>query len=124
MSQEEIIFNLIFFIVVFILAFIVILLANKYKLKKRKTKDIMELSYIKNKFKIDIKKLNIKKEIIIISILDSFIISFVATFISILKIHYIWQILIGFIILVALIYSIYELYGRHLKKKLQKEETN
>ena len=51
------------------------------------------------------------------SIIDAFIISFVTTFITIIKLDTIWQILIGFVLLFVLIYAFYEIYGRHLINK-------
>ena len=56
-----------------------------------------------------------------ICILDAFIISFVGTFITILPVKFGWQFLIGFVLLFALIYALFEIYGRHLVNKgLQK----
>ena len=45
------------------------------------------------------------------------------TVISNIDLYIVWQLLIGFVLLFALIYSLYEIYGRHLVKKgYQKKE--
>ena len=56
------------------------------------------------------------------SIMNAFIISFVATFITAIEIGTIWQMLIGFILLFGLIYSFYEIYGRHLVNQEKRKE--
>ena len=52
------------------------------------------------------------------AIINAFIISSVVTIISNIKLKMMWQLLIGFVLLFALIYSLYEIYGRHLIKKV------
>ena len=49
--------------------------------------------------------------------MNAFIISFTVVVLYILDLFIIWQFLIGFILLVGLIYSIYEIYGNILVKK-------
>ena len=53
--------------------------------------------------------------------INSFIISFVASFVMLIPLNMIWQFVIGFAMLLALIYSFYEIYGRHLAKKYKKD---
>lgn len=120
------------FILVFIVDYFFInrkkltLIKNKgvtKKGKKKKIKNIGELDYIIAKFKIDFKKINSDKAIIWISLINSFIISIVSFIIMIIPLKLMWQMLIAFALLFCLIYSLYEIYGRHLKK-LQSKNDN
>lgn len=77
---------------------------------------IGEMNYLVYKFKLDRKKINYKKEIRVIAALNSFIISSVGTFVTCLDIPLFLQLGIGFVLLFALIYALYEIYGRHLLK--------
>ena len=70
-----------------------------------------------SKFKLDKKKLNYKSCILCISLINAFIISFVSTVISAIPTKIVWQLLVGFVLIFALIYSMYEIYGRILVKK-------
>lgn len=120
---------------VFILVFLVdYFFINKRKLeliknkgvtkrgKKKKIKNIGELDYMIAKFKLDFKKINMDRAIIWITLINSFIITLVSFIIMIIPLKIIWQMLIAFVLLFSLIYSLYEIYGRYLKK-IQKEST-
>ncbi|MCI8670868.1 MAG: hypothetical protein HFI36_02380 [Bacilli bacterium] len=99
------------------------LITNKGKNKKgknKKIKNIGELDYLIMKFKLDKKKINQNKAIFWIAIINSFIISSVSCVIMLIPLKLMWQMLIAFALLFALIYSIYEIYGRHLKKEEEK----
>ena len=100
-------------------------LVNKRKLKlinnKGKNKTIGELDYLIIKFKLKEKKLNKDRVIFWIAIINSFIISFVSSVVMLLDIPIVFQLLIAFVLLFSLIYSLYELYGRHLKKLEEKK---
>lgn len=84
--------------------------------KKKKIKNISEIDYLVAKFKLDKKKLNKDRVIIWISLINSFIISIVSSVIMLMPFKIMWQLLIAFALLFSLIYSLYEIYGRHLKK--------
>jgi hypothetical protein len=94
---------------------------NLRKVKKKKIDNIGEMNYLIAKFKLDKTKINYKKEIKYISLINSFIISSVGTFVTTLDIAIFLQLLLGFVLLFALIYSLYEIYGRHLEKKLRRD---
>ena len=99
------------------------LITNKGKNKKgknKKIKNIGELDYLIMKFKLDKQKINQNKAIFWIAIINSFIISSVSCVIMLIPLKLMWQMLIAFALLFALIYSIYEIYGRHLKKEEEK----
>lgn len=119
---------------VFILVFIVdYFFINKKKLtliknkgvakngKKKKIKNIGELDYLIAKFKLNFKNIDTDRSIIWISLINSFIISVVSFIIMIIPLKIMWQMLIAFALLFSLIYSLYEIYGRHLKKLQQKD---
>jgi len=84
--------------------------------KKKKAKNISELDYLVSKFKLNKAKLNEEKVIIWISLINSFIIAITSSIIILLPFKLMWQMLIAFIMLFGLIYALYEIYGRHLKK--------
>lgn len=94
----------------------------KKKTKKNKKKhkyefNIMELSYLINKFKLDVNKMDMLYVLKWISFLDAFIISFTSAVIIIIPLGIMWQFLIGFVMVFGLIYAIYEIFGRYLVKK-------
>jgi len=89
----------------------------KLKKKNKKNNEIMEISYLIYKFKLDKKKVLLKPTAMWCSLINGFIISVTVTVISNIKLHIAWQLLIGFALVFGLIYSIYEIYGRHLVKK-------
>lgn len=119
------------FILVFLIDYFLInkkklnLIKNKGKTKKGKTKKIKnigELDYVIAKFKLDFKKIDTEKAIIWISLINSFIISLVSFIIMIIPLKIAWQMLIAFALLFGLIYSLYEIYGRHLKRLQNKNK--
>jgi len=93
---------------------------SKKKLKSKnndKNNELMELSYLIAKFKLSKEKLPMNKLLLGISLVNAIIISFVAVVVIIIDIHITLQLAIGFVLLFALIYSLYELLGRYLVKK-------
>ncbi len=111
------IYDILFFLVLFLIVFVVNYLSSIRKIKKHKTNKIELLNYLIRRFRLDKTKIKPFKIILVISLINAFIISFVTTFITILDISFLWQIMIGFVLLFGLIYSLYEIYGRYLVKK-------
>lgn len=109
--------NLYFFGVLLIVFFVIMYFISRRKLKKNKLDSIGDINYLIIKFKLDKKKINYKKLILIDSAINAFIISFTCTIISVLPIDLIWQLLIGFVILFLMIFLIYEIVGRICIKK-------
>lgn len=118
---------------VFIILMVVVFLVDYYFINKRKlalinskgvtkkgkqktVKSISEIDYLVAKFKLNKKKLNKEKAIIWISLINSFIISIVSSIIMLMPFKIMWQMLIAFVLLFGLIYALYEIYGRYLKK--------
>ena len=96
--MEQIIYDILFFLIVFAIIF-----------------TINYLVYLR--FNLDSKKINARRMILAISLINAFIISLVSTVITKLNIAIIWQFMIGFVLLFGLIYSLYEIYGKYLIKK-------
>lgn len=86
------------------------------KVNKKGPRKIGEVEYLVYKFKLDRKKLNYQSLKIMIPLLNSFIITFVTFIIELIPVKIVFKLLIGFVLLTALIYAIYEIYGRHLLK--------
>ena len=94
------------------------LVSKKKRSKKNEIENEMtELAYLITKFKLDKSKLPLNNLLIVISLTNACIISIVAVVVMLLDIFIIFQLVIGFILLIALIYSLYELIGRYLVKK-------
>ena len=105
-----------FFAIMFLLVLILTYVLNLKRYKKKKLKSIGEINYLVMKFNLDIDRLPVRKMLLPISILDSLIMAFTASFITLLPIALIWQLMLGFVLLFALIYALYEIYGRHYVK--------
>ncbi len=133
--MNEYLLSIYIFIVLFIIVFLVdYFLINKRKLnlikkggvtkkgKKKKIKSISEIDYISMKFKLDSKKLNMDKMIIVISLINAFIISIVSSIVMLMPFAIMWQLIVAFALLFGLIYALYEIYGRHLKHKEEKKK--
>lgn len=132
--MNEYLLSLYIFMALFMIVFVVdYFLINKRKLnliknkgvtkkgKRKKIKNISEVDYLSAKFKLDTKKLDMDKMIIIISIINAFIISIVSSVIMLMPFAIMWQMIIAFALLFGLIYALYEIYGRHLKHKEERK---
>ena len=120
MSRELaalIVFGLLFIIVFVFDYFFVKRRYLKKKKKGRKKSELIEIAYLVGKFQIDIDKVKMNKLLIVTSLINAFIIALVSVTILLIRINIFLQLIIGFILLLALIYSLYEILGRHLIKK-------
>ncbi len=112
--------SLILFGISYIILFIIyIIFFYLFGLKKKTILKSIQVEYITSKFKIDKKKLKPKKIGLIISFIDPLIISLTSTIVSLPKWNYVIELLLGFVLLMAFIYSIYEIVGRILKRKVK-----
>ena len=89
--------------------------------KKKKEVEVGELNYLVYKFKLDKNKLNWKSLAIMIPLINAFIMSLVVSILELIPLNLIFKVLIAFVLLFSLIYSLYEIYGRYLKNKQEKE---
>lgn len=115
-----------------ILVFMLIFLCNYFlvykrgyklivkKKKKKRTKNLEEfigISYLVLKYNVDLNKCNLNYLFLSLSFINAFIITIVFIIISMLSWNLSMSMLLGFVLLFGLIYAIYELLGRYLKKK-------
>ncbi len=106
---------LIYFFASYILTFIFYSFVINRKKSKRRP---MEMDYILTKFNIDGRKINLNTLRWILNIVNPFIVSL--TFLVVMSIDsFILGIVIGFVVMILLIYSIYEIIGRFLKGKVK-----
>lgn len=115
--KEKIIINVIYFVVSYLIIFLLysLVINRKKKSYKDATKQ-MDVLYLVNKFKLNTKKTKYNTLKWITNIINPLIISI--TFIIVTNIKsFILGIMIGFLVMMMLIYSIYEIIGRILKKK-------
>ena len=94
---------------------------NKIKKKKDKTPEVGELNYLVYKFKLNKDKLNWKSLATMISLINSFIMALVVSILELIPVKTIFKLMIAFVLLFALIYALYEIYGRYLKNKQERE---
>ena len=109
--------ELILFILTFLLIFIIyeLFLVRKAKKDKRRKKPI-EVNYLIGKYNLDINKLNYRRLLNIISVVSAFDISLVVTIVSLFN-NFIFQLLVGFVLIMLLIIVSYDIVGRIYKKK-------
>ena len=115
--KEKIIINIIYFVVSYLIIFLLysLVINRKKKSYKDATKQ-MDILYLVNKFKLNTKKTKYNTLKWITNIINPLIISI--TFIIVTNIKsFTLGIMIGFLVMMMLIYSIYEIIGRILKKK-------
>ena len=115
--KEKIIINVIYFVVSYLIIFLLysLVINRKKKSYKDATKQ-MDILYLVNNFKLNTKKTKYNTLKWITNIINPLIISI--TFIIVTNIKsFILGIMIGFLVMMMLIYSIYEIIGRILKKK-------
>lgn len=94
-----------------------ITVSKSKKKKKKEAREIIEIRYLVLTYNLNKEKLLKPSIILLISILDALIIT--GVFLVVVHIPYaiIWQLLAGFVLLLGLIYSIYNILGRILVKK-------
>lgn len=109
---EMILFFVFSFIIVFLLH---ILIINRGRKTYKEGKKITEIHYLVYKYKLDMRKIKYNSLKWATTIANSLIVAFAATVVSIVN-GLLWQILIGFALLVILILPTYEIIGRHYQK--------
>ena len=87
------------------------------KKKKKEAREIIEIRYLMITYNLKKEKLLTRNIILLISVIDAFIICSVFLVIGFIPYAIIWQLMVGFVLLLGLIYSIYNILGRILVKK-------
>ena len=114
------------YIMVFILAFLIVfifysIMFSRKKIKN-KEKNVAEVNFLIKKYNLDIRKIKYKNLLFTISIINSTIIALAFTAVFYVE-NYLISLLIGFILLIILTYSLYEIVGRHYEKKGSKKDV-
>ena len=109
--------DLMFFLISFVIIFGVLL--TNYYLKKQKGNLGLskEFTLLKSKFKLTKKDINEEKLGLVFVLVNALIISSTGTITTMLDVDYIWQMAIGFLILMIQIYLIYSLIGKIILRK-------
>lgn len=111
--MEYVIYFLISFIIVYLFYFLTVILQKKRYDKFKKSNQVM---YFVKKYKLNVNKINIKKFINIIALVNSFIIALV--FASVIKIKSnLLMLLVGLILLIPLMLVCYHFIGKYLQKE-------
>ncbi len=110
-------FSVIFFGILFVVFYLLYYFIFDDMLKKEKYTKISELVFLTRKFNLDKKKMDYKKCLNGVAIINAFIIAITATLVDLIKIDIIFVLGIAFVILMGLIFICYMLYGKYLNKK-------
>ena len=116
--KSTILLFIISYLIIFIFYFIIFYL---YGLKKKNILKSMQVEFLKVRFGFSNKDLKPKKIGLIICFIDPLIISLTGTIVTLPKWNYVLELLLGFVILMALIYSFYEILGRIMKVMVKKK---
>lgn len=115
--------SIILFAISYVIFFIIYLIFYYFRgLKKKTILDSLQVEFLKVRFGFKNKELKPKKIGLIVTFVDPLIISLTGTIVSLPKWNYILELLLGFVLLVALIYSFYEIIGRIIRRKVDKNE--
>ena len=114
-----------FYVELFLLLFVVLFVFFKVffaiKIRRKKLANVTSIAFFVRRYKLDRKKMKIKKFLGGISFINALIIAFVGTLVMYLdiiwKMNYFIELLVGFLLMFFLLYALYEIYGRKLKKK-------
>ncbi len=112
--MESIILFTISYVIIFILYLILFYIIG---LKKKRILSSMQIEFLKIRFNLKNSDFNPKKIGLVITIIDPLIISLTATIVSLPKWNYIITMLLGFVVLLGLIFSFYEIIGRIITRK-------
>lgn len=115
--REILITNCIYFVVSYLILFLIyVFVINKRRTVYKDGKKYLEINYIVNKFNLDMRKIKYNNLKWTLTFINPLIMSI--TFIVVINVkNTILSLVIGFLVMMALIYSIYEIIGRIYKKK-------
>lgn len=115
--MNDVLINLIYFLASYLIIFLIyVCVINRKKKTYTDAGKQMETNYLVSKFNLDRRKTKYTTIKWCINIINPFIISFTFVTVSNIK-SYSLVILVAFVIMVVLVYSLYEIVGRILKKK-------
>ena len=111
------------FMLMFLLVYLFnVFYVNKFKRDYNKLKKNDPIVIFVLRYDLSLKKLNYVYLINILGIINSFIIAFTATIITNID-SIVWSLIVCFVVLCVLVYSLYEIAGRYFKKLEKKEKV-
>ena len=118
MNKENTIIAVIFFAIMVLFFYFrnVLKLANQKK-KRKKDSEIIEVKYLCITNDIDRNKLLNHKMMIVFSIINAIIVDFVFIIVMLIKVPIFVRFIIGLVLFLGLIYSIYGILGKYLLKR-------
>ena len=116
-------FHLLLFIVVFLVVYFVFKLIFDDALRRDK-KNIKEIGVAKKVFHLDEKKIDNKKLLNGVSIINAFIVAITFIVVDLIGLDKAYWLAIAFVIIIALIFICYSIYGKILYKKWGKDEDD
>ena len=122
--MKEVLYILLEYAIAYILVFILyFFIFVKKKTKYNQNKVPVEFYYLVSLYRLDQKNINYKKFIYATAFINTFII--VTTYIIISKLlkHWIWQLLVGIVLIILLIIICYGLLGRYYQKRGKKKNV-
>ena len=121
--MDVILINLFYFVGLFMLSYILYsVFLNKNRKEYSKLKKNDEVKFFIARYNLNMKKTNYKDVLRSVTIMNCIIISFAATIIFNIE-SIIWSVLVSFIVVVALTYSLYEIVGRYYKRKEDRKDV-
>ena len=126
--MDKVLQEIILFLFTYIFVFLVYLLfivrrAKRKKNGKKKPKEPLEVTYLVNRYGLDLKKVDYDKLLTVISLVSSFDIALIVSIILSIKI-FILEIIVGFISMMGIILLSYHLvYLVYKKKGMIKDDT-
>ena len=115
--MEELLLFMMSFVLIFVLYQIFIILPAKKRIKSgNNKKELLEVKYLENIYKIDLKKIKYEQLIQICALVSSFDISLAVTFVCMVD-RLLLELLVGFLSVIILIVVSYHLVYLFYKKK-------
>lgn len=112
MNKETLIVSIVAFIIIFIFCYI----SDLRKLKAKKD-NILEIKFLTSSYDVLAKHLLNKGFIVLISFINSLIITITFIVIELLNLKIMYKMMLGFVLCIGLIYSIYGILGKILEKR-------
>ncbi len=110
-------YGVVMFFVMFIIVFFVYYMIFDDMLKKEKYARISELVLLTNKYKLKKDRKHYKSILTGIALINSFIIALTIALVVSLKFHMIIKLIVAFFLMLILIFVLYHFYGKYLSKK-------
>lgn len=114
-------FTVIMFAVLFVGVYLVFNFIFDDMLKKEKYTKISELVLLTKKFDLDKKKMDYKKALNGIALINALIVAVGFTITDLLPFNIVINLLIAFVVILIMMFGMYFAYGNHLKKKWGKK---